>query len=53
MVFPQIVLFNGAERTKGVALVYDKNERVIQTGIWDSPYTNLYTHIPYYDKIAR
>lgn len=52
MVFPQIVLFNGAERTKGVALVYDKNERVIQTGIWDSPYTNLYTHIPYYDKIA-
>lgn len=52
MVFPQIVLFNGAERTKGVALVYDENERVIQTGIWDSPHTNLYTHIPYYDKIA-
>ena len=52
MVFPQIVLFNGAERTKGVALIYDENGRVTQTGIWDSPHTNLYTHIPYYDKIA-
>lgn len=52
IVFPQIVLFNGAERTKGVALVYDENERVIQTGVWESPRTNLYTHIPYYDKIA-
>ena len=28
MVFPQIVLFNGAERTKGVALIYDENGRV-------------------------
>lgn len=52
IVFPQIVLFNGAERTKGVALIYDEKGKVIQTGIWDTPHANLYTHIPYYDKIA-
>lgn len=52
MVFPQIILFNGAERTKGVALVYDEKRKVIQTGIWDTPHANLYTHIPCYDKIA-
>lgn len=52
IVFPQIVLFNGTERSKGVALIYDEKGKVIQTGIWDTPHANLYTHIPYYDKIA-
>lgn len=52
IVFPQIVLFNGAERTKGVALFYDNDGRVTKTSVWDTPHSNLYTHIPYYDKIA-
>lgn len=51
-VFPQIVLAEGKDRYKGVFLCVDENGIVTDTKNLHAPQSNLYTRLPFFDRIV-